>query len=135
LPALPPLRPVWLRLAGVRDPRRLLLALALAAESLVLPVVLDARPVILGHRRPPSFARGRCAPVNRGETARPNWRGAVTSRQVRRVPASALVLVCVLALGVGAARPATIRGTLGPDRLIGTVRPDTIFGRAGADRL
>jgi hypothetical protein len=33
--------------AGVRDPRRLLLALALAAEGLVLPVVLDARPVIL----------------------------------------------------------------------------------------
>jgi hypothetical protein len=54
---------------------------------------------------------------------------------VRRVPASALVLACVLALGVGAARPATIRGTLGPDRLIGTARPDTIFGRAGADRL
>ena len=43
--------------------------------------------------------------------------------------------MCVLALGVGAARPATIRGTLGPDRLVGTARPDTIFGRAGADTL
>src|SRR2546423_1730106 len=35
--------------AGVRDPRRLLLALALAPERLVLLVVLDARAVIRGH--------------------------------------------------------------------------------------
>jgi hypothetical protein len=41
----------------------------------------------------------------------------------------------MLAFGVGAARPATIRGTLGADRLIGTAAPDTIFGRAGADTL
>src|SRR5215212_9247583 len=37
------------RTRGVGDPRRLLLALPLLAQLLVLLVVLDARPVILGH--------------------------------------------------------------------------------------
>lgn len=54
---------------------------------------------------------------------------------MRRLPASALVAGALLALGVGAARSATIRGTLGPDRLVGTGAGDRIFGRAGADML
>jgi hypothetical protein len=41
----------------------------------------------------------------------------------------------MLALGVSAARPATIRGTLRADHLVGTAGRDTIFGRAGADTL
>src|ERR687887_1890682 len=47
-----------------------------------------------------------------------------------------LVLAASAALvPVSAAGAATIRGTLGPDRLVGTVAPDVIFGRAGADTL
>ena len=41
----------------------------------------------------------------------------------------------MLTLGVDAAGPATIRGTLGPDRLVGTAGADRIFGRAGADTI
>src|SRR5215210_4153180 len=37
------------RTTRVGDPRRLLLALPLLAQLLVLLVVLDARPVVLGH--------------------------------------------------------------------------------------
>src|SRR5919198_2103780 len=47
-----------------------------------------------------------------------------------------LVLAASAALvPVSAAGAATIRGTLGPDRLVGTAAPDVMFGRAGADSL
>ena len=52
-----------------------------------------------------------------------------------RLAAPALVVAFLLVLGTGLARAATIRGTLGPDRLVGTAGGDVIFGRAGADML
>jgi RTX calcium-binding nonapeptide repeat (4 copies)/BNR repeat-like domain len=54
---------------------------------------------------------------------------------VPRLVVLALAALALLAFGAGPARPATIRGTLGPDRLVGTADRDVIFGRAGADRL
>jgi RTX calcium-binding nonapeptide repeat (4 copies) len=47
-----------------------------------------------------------------------------------------LVLAVSAALvAIGGAGAATIRGTLGPDRLVGTPQGDVMFGRAGTDSL